>query len=77
MIVRVRCFTGMRRFAPDGRSDFDIELDAGASVAHLLDRLGVPVGTDVIAAVNGRRANREAALHNGDAVVLFTPMEGG
>ena len=77
MIVRVRCFTGMRRFAPDGRSEFDIELDAGASVADLFNRLGVLVGTDVIAAVNGRRADREAALHNGDAAVLFTPMEGG
>ena len=77
MIVRVKCFTGMRRFAPDGRIDFDIELDAGAQVAHLLERLGVPVATDVIAAVNGRRAERDALLREGDAVVLFTPMEGG
>ncbi len=77
MIVRVKCFTGMRRFAPDDRIDFDIELDAGARVADLLERLGVPVATDVIAAVNGRRTEREALLREGDAVVLFTPMEGG
>jgi sulfur carrier protein ThiS len=77
VIVRVKCFTGLRRFAPDGRKDFTIELDAGAKVAHLLDRLGVPVATDVIAAVNGRRVDREAPLEDGDTLVLFTPMEGG
>ncbi len=77
MIVRVKCFTGLRRYAPEGRKDFAIELDAGARVANLLDRLGVPVAIDAIAAVNGRRVARETPLQDGDAVVLFTPMEGG
>ena len=54
-----------------------IELAPGASVADLFDRLGVPVETDAIVAVNGARADREAALSDGDAVVVFTPMEGG
>lgn len=77
MIVRVKCFTGMRRFAPAGRHDFEIELDAGAPVARLLDRLGVPAGGQPIVAVNGAQADKNSPLHDGDTIVLFTPMEGG
>lgn len=77
MIVRVKCFTGMRRFAPHDRHEFDLEFDTGASVASLLERLGVPAATNAIVAVNGARAQKHLPLHDGDAVILFTPMEGG
>ena len=77
MIVKIKCFTGMRRFAPDGRHEFDIELEAGALVVNLLDQLKVPSETEAIAAVNGLRAKRNTRLQDGDTVVLFTPMEGG
>lgn len=77
MIVRVKCFTGMRRFAPAGGSEFEVEVDADARVARLLDQLGVPAGTQAIVAVNGERAEKSKPLHDGDTIVLFTLMEGG
>ena len=77
MIVRVKCFTGMRRLAPVGRNDFKIELGADARVTHLLERLGVPPEIEPIAAVNGTRAKQDTPLHDGDTIVLFTPMDGG
>ena len=77
MIVQVKCFTGMRRFAPDNSKEFTIELQIGASVARLLEQIGVPAAIQPIAAVNGARAERDTRLYDGDTVVLFTPMEGG
>ena len=77
MIVQVKCFTGMRRFAPDNRNEFTIKLQVGDNVARLLEQIGVPADIQPIAAVNGARAERDARLHDGDTVVLFTPMEGG
>ncbi len=77
MIVRVKSFTGMRRFAPADRTEFDIEIDAGASVASLLALLEVPPDIQPIVAVNGARAGTSSPLRTGDTIVLFTPVEGG
>ena len=77
MIVRVKCFTGMRRFAPGDRPEFDIEIDAGVSVANLLELLAVPHDIKPIVAVNGSRAEISRPLRDGDKIVLFTPVEGG
>ncbi len=77
MNVRVKCFTGMRRYAPEGQSEFALTLEAGASAAQLLDQLNVPADAGALIAVNGMRADRDKRLQDGDTVVLFTPMEGG
>ena len=77
MKVRVRCFTGMRRYAPGGRGDFDLEIEIGARVERLLEQMGVPAGMRPFIAVNGRRVDGDALLNDGDTVVLFTSMEGG
>ena len=34
-MVRVRCFTGMRRYLPEGKGGFEIELAAGGVVLDL------------------------------------------
>ena len=77
MKVRVRCFTGMRRYAPGEASDFEMELAEPFSARQLLDALGVPPDLDPFVAVNGRKVDKAHALHDGDEVVLFRQMEGG
>lgn len=77
MKVRVRCFTGMRRYAPDGKGDFTLEMAEGAPVARLLGHLKVPADAGVFIAVNGRRAGSDHVLRDGDEVVMFEHMEGG
>lgn len=77
MKVRVRCFTGMRRYAPDGRGDFTLEMAEGSPVGRLLGHLKVPAGAGVFIAVNGRRAAPDHVLRDGDEVVVFELMEGG
>ena len=77
MKIRIRCFTGMRQYAPDGQSDFELEFETDTRVGALLNHLGVPVEEDPFIAVNGYRADRDQPLQNGDTIVLFTSMEGG
>lgn len=77
MIVRVKCFAGLRRYAPAGRSDFKVEIAAGALVGQLLDQMGVPADDQTFVAVNGVRSGRDKSLADGDFIVLFTFMEGG
>lgn len=67
----------MRRFAPGGRSEFEIELEAGANVEQLLAQMGLPAEARPFVAVNGLGTKRRKRLHDGDTIVLFTPMEGG
>lgn len=77
MKVRVRCFTGMRPYAPDGQSDFRLELVAGDTLRHLLEKLHIPADAKPFIAVNGRKVAAHHTLHDGDEVVMFTHMEGG
>ena len=77
MKVRVRCFTGMRRYAPGGRGDFEMAIEGGGRVEELLHRLGVPTDARPFIAVNGVPAEGGQRLNDGDTVVLFTPADGG
>lgn len=77
MKIRVRCFTGMRPYAPEGEGDVKIELAEGTRVGQLLDQMGVPADVRPFIAVNGRKTDQDKTLYDGDDVVLFTQMEGG
>lgn len=77
MKIRVRCFTGMRRYAPNGKGDFSLELPEEASVGQMLETLGVPPGMHPFIAVNGRQAETGQRLREGDGVVVFSLAEGG
>ncbi|MGH2584879.1 MAG: MoaD/ThiS family protein [Dehalococcoidia bacterium] len=76
--VRVSLFADLRRFLPpgeDGPQTFT--LPAGSTVADLLAAIGVPPEDEVTPGLNGELAQRDTALHDGDDLVLFSPMEGG
>jgi molybdopterin converting factor small subunit len=75
--IRVRCFTGMRRYAPDDKADFPLEMTEGATVRELLETLQIPADPWPFIAVNAQKVEANGALHDGDDVVMFTPMEGG
>ena len=77
MKVRVRCFTGMRRYAPGGDGDFEMALAEGSSAGQLLEALGVPPDLNPFVAVNGGKVELDRILRDGDEVVVFSQMEGG
>ncbi|MEE9277828.1 MAG: MoaD/ThiS family protein, partial [Dehalococcoidia bacterium] len=71
-------FADLRRFLPPGEDGpWAFSLPASATVAGLLAALGIPPDREVTIGLNGEIAQRETALHDGNDVVLFSPMEGG
>lgn len=77
MRIRIKFYNRMRQFAPDGRDDLEFTLDEGSTLAALIRRLAVPPDLHFLALVNGQRADSATPLHDGDALVLLTPAEGG
>jgi sulfur carrier protein ThiS len=47
------------------------------TASDLLATIGVPAEDEVTSGINGELAQRDTVLHDGDDLVLFSPMEGG
>ena len=78
MTVKVVFFADLRRFLPrgaDGPQPYTVL--PGATVAELLDTIGIKPEEDVTVAVDGEIAERTTALREGAEVMLLSPMEGG
>ena len=76
--VKVSLFADLRRFLPKGHSGpLAYTLPAGTTVGALLDQVGIPAEDEVTPGLNGALAARDTELHDGDDLVLFSPMEGG
>ena len=84
MKVEVRLYANLRERLPDApRGRATLELDEGASLQDLLDRLGIPPAQAQMVLVNGVQAVRAPAaraaraLAAGDEVAIFPPLAGG
>ena len=81
MQVRVRLGAGLARLSHAPLLSFDLE--DGATVADLLDRLGdvapdvAPALRSTLPVVAGEHAARSRTLHEGDEVALLLPVSGG
>jgi sulfur carrier protein ThiS len=78
--VKVTLFADLRRYLAKGvTGPQPYTLPAGATVADLIALLGIPAGdaAEVTAGRNGDQAQHDDVLHDGDDLVLFSPMEGG
>ena len=76
--VRLTLFADLKRFQPkDHEGPLTFTLEPGATVATLLKAAGIPSSDEITIGLNGDQGQRESMLHDGDEVVLFSPMEGG
>ena len=61
-----------------GRPDPIVErLADDATIQSLVDAIGIDPAMPISFGINGQLARRESPLHNGDEVLILTPMEGG
>jgi sulfur carrier protein ThiS len=79
MRVTVALFGHHSRLLPPGSSgnSASIEVDEGATVADVLDALGVPPDGRSYVQLNGMREELSAALQAGDEVRVIVPLGGG
>ena len=81
MQVRVRLGAGLARLAEAPLLSLDLQ--DGATIADLFDRLGsdapavAPALRSVLPVVRGEHAERTLTLHQGDEVALLLPVSGG
>ncbi len=81
MEVSVRLSSGLARYA--GSARVSITLEQGATVASLLDRLGVeypPLSeklTSTVAVISGRTVDLSEPLRADQEVAILTPISGG
>jgi molybdopterin converting factor subunit 1 len=80
MRITVKLFAAAREFA--GWDQRDLELPAGATLAHVRQRIaellpGWPMLSSSAFAVNQRFARAEQALAEGDEVAVLPPVSGG
>ena len=54
-----------------------MDLAEGGRVIGLIEILGIPLNVERVILINGRPANLDSALKEGDKIVLFPPVAGG
>jgi len=74
MTIEARLFATLR----EGRGKIvHVELDEGAKVSDLAERLRIAPGEIAILLVGGRDARLDRTLADGDTVSIFPPVGGG
>ena len=77
MEILVRLYEDMKQYAPDGRTSFTMTYDAVATVGDVLRSLRIPLKTQKVVLVNGRRADENTPIEDESTLVLFPPIAGG
>jgi len=77
MSIRVQLFAYLSRFSPSGEEKFRLELEPGATVGWLLNKLQIPADFEKVVLVNGQRSSHSTRLAEEDDVFIFPPAAGG
>jgi molybdopterin converting factor small subunit len=80
MRIQVKLMSLLRNKLPPGSTGgtAQLDLEPGASVAALMEKLGIAPTSVHLVMVNGAmETDRGRALQEGDELVLFPPMAGG
>ncbi len=77
MRVDVQLLGYLARFSPTEKEKFQMDLEPGATVAHVLEKVRFPPDLQKMILLNGRQANPSTRLAEGDDVFIFSPATGG
>ena len=78
MVVQVKLFSRFRQLLPqEARGEGEVQLQEGATVARLLEELGVKGRVQLISVNDEPELDRERVLHDGDRVRVFPFSVGG
>ncbi len=80
MIVEVKVFTSLRQYIPSSDKHLDgdkWDVSKGAKIIDVLAMLKLPEDQDLIFLVNGRHADKDRVLNEGEVLHVFPPIIGG
>ncbi|MCH7999330.1 MAG: MoaD/ThiS family protein [Chloroflexi bacterium] len=77
MRVTVELQAYLEQYSPDGQAVFEYTLLDGATVQTLVRQLKVPEEMAGVIVINGRSADFDNPLQDGDKVIFIPPLAGG
>ncbi len=77
MRVTVELQAYLEQYSPSGQAVFGYTLPDGATVQTLVRQLNVPEEMASVIVLNGRSADLDDPLQNGDRLILIPPLAGG
>lgn len=80
MEIQIRLLAGYRRYLPEGhdvQAGYSHQVPAGTTVADVLAGLPIPPDDVPTFFVNGRHAERDRVLAEGDVMAVFPAAGGG
>lgn len=77
MRVEVRLYATLRKYSPGEPGTPFVELVEGSMLNGLLEFLRIPQHQEIVVLINGRPAQPDSVLREGDRVVMFPPVTGG
>ena len=83
MRVEVRFYANLGRYATGGSTGgtkdqtVTLETATGCTVADVLSRIGVPDDVETTVLIEGRHAQPDSLVVDGDHLDVFPPMSGG
>jgi molybdopterin converting factor small subunit len=75
--IHVHLLSLLKRYAPGERNRFTLAVEEPVCVGDIIARLAIPGDTPRIALRNGRWADGDTRLVDGDVVTLMPPVDGG
>ena len=75
MKVHIRASGGTRKYLDNEKTD--LKLESGSTVSTLFQKLKKPQNEIWMASVNGKIANENTVLNEGDLVNIFEAVPGG
>lgn len=80
MIINAKIFPSLRHYLPNSKRHIkghEWDIPEGATVAKALEMLSLPKWEIKLLLVNGRHANMDSVLSEGDALQVFPLLLGG
>ena len=80
MIIEIKLFSWLRNLVQSSNNRLDEDkwdIQEGATVGQVMEMLHLTGRRDLILLVNGRHANKESVLNEGDVLSILPPIGGG
>ncbi len=79
MKIQVKLFANFRDYLPPGSEKYScwVELEEGASISRVLEKLNIPESIPMITLVDGIHRATDQPLHTGEVLSVFPPVAGG